>query len=603
MSRMIILYLGSLTLRSLAIAALVRLSLFRSRTVQLRHAALTLTLCSMLLMPIADALLPAAMVPVAVPEIISIQTLAAFTPKAPVQQPPSITQTPFRAATDWWALFMFLIVIVAFALLSRLVLVYRQIRRLRKESRPVSSRIWDEAFPQSVFRSVSIHESSSITVPITVGFLRPFLIFPSDWRNWDDWTLRAVLTHELTHVRRWDWAIGVLAAFAKCVFWFNPLAWWLERKLSTLAEQASDEACVRSSGDARRYAETLLQFAVVAKHGHRWIGGVAMAQHKITLRIERILLLGQPGSGILSRWAWAALIVLSLPVLYVSASAHSGQAPVRAVPSIEMLKRLPQIPEPLETALFVPQQPPPAPVKQETAAPQPPVAQEVPAVPPAQTPNPPAIANPDLVGEIRLILAPVTPAGGGQVEIQTRAGTTRYSGTAMWDVRNGALSSWSSNTVWTSNANAFVFAMTGVDGRKLLFENSSGGTYSYGCADCSLLVWESGVGSPSATPEPGMVFHLSTDGRSFTATCRAVECQIATNAGTGGLITSVLVTILREAEIKQFGVAQGLSPNSNRVCFSVFGNVKADGTPFTNADCPGGTALLPPTTLFFSVTR
>src|SRR6185295_336615 len=30
-------------------------------------------------------------------------------------------------------------------------------------------------------------------------------------------------------------------------------------------------------------------------------------------------------------------------------------------------------------------------------------------------------------------------------------------------------------------------------------------------------------------------------------------------------------------------------------CFSVFGNVKAEGTPFTDADCPGGTAIvLPP---------
>src|SRR5262249_14259599 len=26
-------------------------------------------------------------------------------------------------------------------------------------------------------------------------------------------------------------------------------------------------------------------------------------------------------------------------------------------------------------------------------------------------------------------------------------------------------------------------------------------------------------------------------------------------------------------------------------CFSVFGNVKVDGTPFTPADCPGGTAI------------
>src|SRR5207249_5984573 len=29
-------------------------------------------------------------------------------------------------------------------------------------------------------------------------------------------------------------------------------------------------------------------------------------------------------------------------------------------------------------------------------------------------------------------------------------------------------------------------------------------------------------------------------------------------------------------------------------CFSVFGNVKADGTPFAQSDCPGGTAVINP---------
>lgn len=32
-------------------------------------------------------------------------------------------------------------------------------------------------------------------------------------------------------------------------------------------------------------------------------------------------------------------------------------------------------------------------------------------------------------------------------------------------------------------------------------------------------------------------------------------------------------------------------PSTNLICFSVFGNVKADGTPFTQADCPNGTSI------------
>lgn len=68
-------------------------------------------------------------------------------------------------------------------------------------------------------------------------------------------------------------------------------------------------AFVRFSGDPQGYARTLLQFAAETRQGNRWVGGVTMAQHKISQRIERILTLQRPGCGVLSRTAWAALVV------------------------------------------------------------------------------------------------------------------------------------------------------------------------------------------------------------------------------------------------------------------------------------------------------
>jgi hypothetical protein len=60
------------------------------------------------------------------------------------------------------------------------------------------------------------------------------------------------------------------------------------------------------------------------------------------------------------------------------------------------------------------------------------------------------VINPELVGEMRVILAPVDAEmgrGNGQVQIQTRSGTNKYSGTAVWSVRNSKLDA---NT-WTNN--------------------------------------------------------------------------------------------------------------------------------------------------------
>jgi hypothetical protein len=50
--------------------------------------------------------------------------------------------------------------------------------------------------------------------------------------------------------------------------------------------------------------------------------------------------------------------------------------------------------------------------------------------------------NPDLVGEIRLILTPVDAElgrGNAQVQIFTRSGTNRFNGAAVWNIRNSAL--------------------------------------------------------------------------------------------------------------------------------------------------------------------
>src|SRR5688572_27343904 len=60
------------------------------------------------------------------------------------------------------------------------------------------------------------------------------------------------------------------------------------------------------------------------------------------------------------------------------------------------------------------------------------------------------VLNPDMVGEIKLILTPVDAEmgrGNGQVQITTRSGTNRFNGAAVWSIRNSALNS---NT-WDNN--------------------------------------------------------------------------------------------------------------------------------------------------------
>jgi hypothetical protein len=79
-------------------------------------------------------------------------------------------------------------------------------------------------------------------------------------------------------------------------------------------------------------------------------------------------------------------------------------------------------------------------------------------------------------------------------------------------------------------------------------------------------------------------------------------CRVA--LGSGGNAFSAF-SILSNSETTVLNLVQsapGPTSSTGKTCFSVFGSVKLDGTPFTEADCVGGT-LQVPTMALFSVTR
>jgi len=83
------------------------------------------------------------------------------------------------------------------------------------------------------------------------------------------------------------------------------------------------------------------------------------------------------------------------------------------------------------------------------------------------------IINPDLVGEVRMILSPVDAElgrGNAQIQVQTRSGTNKFHGAAVWNIRNSALdpNTWANNRVaggpitrnWT-NINQYTASLGG----------------------------------------------------------------------------------------------------------------------------------------------
>jgi TonB family protein len=117
------------------------------------------------------------------------------------------------------------------------------------------------------------------------------VVLPESWSQWPAAQLDAVLTHEHEHARRRDPLFQWLALLNRAVFWPHPLAWWLERRMAALAEEACDAVVLAHGHDPRDYSKYLIDMArSVATNGARiQVWGMAMPGGFLEQRIRRIL--------------------------------------------------------------------------------------------------------------------------------------------------------------------------------------------------------------------------------------------------------------------------------------------------------------------------
>jgi hypothetical protein len=234
--------------------------------------------------------------------------------------------------------------------------------------------------------------------------------------------------------------------------------------------------------------------------------------------------------------------------------------------------------------------------------------------------------SPDLVGEIRLIVSPVDAEigrGNSQIQISTRSGTNRYSGSASWNVRNSALDA---NT-WANNHTAFADPISGV------LSNSTPKNWS------NLHEYTIAYGGPIRIPKvydgtSRTFFYVLWD-QNMRKTREYVNTNVLTDTARQGIFRywegynplgwnpnatnaspsfPLSATTASYIAVDQRGapVRPPAAPNStsinpaqpgfvpysgNLICFSVFGTQRLDGdgnmVPFTPSDCPGGNISTP----------
>ena len=147
--------------------------------------------------------------------------------------------------------------------LATLVVGRVRFGRLVRLAYPVRDPVWlrevDAIRERVALRGgVRLYLTERANTPMTGGLWRPAVLLPASAVNWSLGRLRAVLMHEIIHVRRRDTLRQLLIRVALAMYWFHPFAWLASRLAASAREEACDEEVLARGTRASEYAGHLL---------------------------------------------------------------------------------------------------------------------------------------------------------------------------------------------------------------------------------------------------------------------------------------------------------------------------------------------------------
>jgi beta-lactamase regulating signal transducer with metallopeptidase domain len=181
------------------------------------------------------------------------------------------------------------IAVAATLLVRRVIHGIRFERRRRLDRKGASTLAMERAGARDVDVYVSRTFSGS---PFTGGLLRPYICIPKDAQEkLSAEELKAVIAHELGHVRQLDLLGTIITQALGDLFWFVPGYRLLSRKIDRIREIVADQWAVRSGTDPAQLASALVKLKEIPDAADRFVLYSAFIREKSLLktRVERLI--------------------------------------------------------------------------------------------------------------------------------------------------------------------------------------------------------------------------------------------------------------------------------------------------------------------------
>ncbi len=250
------------------VGALLIARLARGPSAAQRHWLFLVALIAAACLPVAGAFAPDITLPVLTPQPAPVETANAsfvheiptgpLISEVPAPLPPAPLPTIFTLKNALLLLWLGGIALLA----TRRFLDRQRLARFAAGARIFDDSSWNQ-LALSCSRAIGLRTPVQFLLhpdaatPATWGCFRPVVLLPTEALGWSAGRRRAILLHELGHIRRRDVFTQQVADLICILLWIHPLVWQLAARMRVEREKACDDLVLACGARPSGYAAAL----------------------------------------------------------------------------------------------------------------------------------------------------------------------------------------------------------------------------------------------------------------------------------------------------------------------------------------------------------
>ena len=280
----------------------------------MRHLILILAIVSLPVMLILSVFSPS-VISIDPPALVNNWVMEFELPKIAAVQGEMTAQTPSIMSPGFAAA-------ILYGLISATLMAYWITQIVITSTWIRNTKVLKPFTSEGITRPITLRQMDCQGSPLTWGLIRPDIVVPYDWSSWPRDKQRAVLVHELSHIRRYDSFTSLFSVFVSSLFWINPLVWIVHRRLLMEAEHACDDSVVNHGISPTSYANQLLEITRAQRPG----AAVAMASSSTLSRRVHALVDSSTRRKAMTLGQASTILILGLAVVLPLGSCSSQPA-------------------------------------------------------------------------------------------------------------------------------------------------------------------------------------------------------------------------------------------------------------------------------------